>query len=163
VEIMAEFSLMERAPQPTAVVRSTIAVAEIPRFLGHAYEAVARVLASQGITPVGEPFAYYKGVPTTTIELEAGFPVAVPCVPSGEVVASELPGGTIATGTHVGPYDTMVETYQRLTTWINAQGLVLGGAMWETYLSDPQQEPDATKWRTEIFWPVTSVPAMASR
>jgi effector-binding domain-containing protein len=160
---VSEFSLLERAPQPTAVVRSTIAVTEIPKFLGHAYEAVMRVLASQGITPVSEPFAYYLGAPTTTVDLEAGFPVAVPCAAGGEVVPSELPGGTFATGMHVGPYETMVETYQHLTTWITAHGLVPGEAMWETYLSDPQQEPDPTKWRTQIFWPVTPASVAASR
>ena len=136
--MVSEFSLLERASQPTAVVRSTIAVSEIPKFLRHAYEAVMRALASQGMTPVGGPFAYYMDAPTATVELEAGFPVAAPCAPSGEVVASELPGGTIATGTHISPYETMVDTYQHLTTWVRAQGLVPGGAMWETYLSDPQ-------------------------
>ena len=160
---MSEFSLLERAPQPTAVVRSTIAVSEIPKFLGHAYEAVMRVLAAQGISPVGEPFAYYIGAPTTTVELEAGFPIGTPCAPSGEVVPSELPGGSVATGTHIGSYETMVDTYQQLTTWIAAQGLVPGDSMWEIYLSDPQQEPDRTKWRTQIFWPVTPAPVTASR
>jgi len=159
---MSEFSLLERAPQPTAVVRSTIAVSEIPKFLGHAYEAVMRVLAMQGITPVGEPFAYYLGAPTTTVELEAGFPVAVPCAQSGEVIPGQLPGGTVATATHVGPYETMVHTYEHLTNWINDQGLIPGEGMWEIYLTDPQKEPDPTMWRTQIFWPVSAAPVAAS-
>ena len=160
---MSEFSLLERAPQPTAVVRSTIAVSDIPKFLGRAYAAVMRVLAIQGITPVGGPFAYYRGAPTTTVEIEAGFPVAVPCASDGDVLAGELPGGTIATATHVGPYETMVDTYERLTNWISAQGLLPGEAMWESYLTDPQQEPDPTKWRTHIFWPVSPAHVAASR
>lgn len=160
---MSEFSLLERSPQPTAIVRSTIAVSEIPEFLGRAYQAVMRVLAIQGITPMGEPFAYYRGAPTTTVDIEAGFPVAVPCAPGGDVLQGELPGGTIATATHVGPYETMVNTYERLTNWITAQGVVPGEAMWETYLTDPQQEPDPTKWRTQIFWPVSTVHVAATR
>jgi effector-binding domain-containing protein len=159
---MSEFSLLERIPQPTAVVRSTIAVSEIPNFLGHAYEAVMRVLAMQGITPAGEPFAYYLGAPTTTVDLEAGFPVAAPCARSGEVIPGQLPGGTVATATHVGPYETMVDTYQHLTSWITAQGLVPREGMWEIYLTDPQEEPDPTKWRTQIFWPVSTAPVAAS-
>ena len=70
---MSEFSLLERSPQPTAIVRSTIAVSEIPEFLGRAYQAVMRVLAIQGVTPMGEPFAYCRGAPTTTVDIEAGF------------------------------------------------------------------------------------------
>jgi effector-binding domain-containing protein len=158
---MSEFSVVERAPQPTAVVRATIAMADIPKFLGHAYEAVMQVLGSQGIAPVGEPFAYYLGKPTTTIELEAGFPIAVPCVAAGEVMPGELPGGSIATGTHVGPYEKMVETYNELMAWLAHENLVPGEQMWEIYLSDPAQEPDPTKWRTQIFWPVSAAAVTA--
>ena len=158
---MSDFSLVERAPQPTAVVRATIPVAEIPTFLGHAYAAVIQALNSQGMTPVGEPFAYYRGAPTTTVDLEAGFPIAMPCAPLGEVTVSELPGGTVAVGVHVGPYESLVETYNLLMSWMTTQGVLPGEGMWEIYLSDPSQEPDASKWRTEIFWPVSRIPARA--
>ena len=160
--MMSEFSLVERPAQPTAVVRATIPIGEIPKFLGHAYEAVMQAMNAQGLTPVGEPFAYYLGAPTTTVELEAGFPIIAPCAPTGEVTPSELPGGTLAFAVHVGPYETMVETYNRLMNWMTAQGLVAGEGMWENYLSDPSQEPDASKWRTQIFWPVSRVPAAAT-
>ena len=158
---MSEFSRIERAPQPTAVVRSTIPVTEIPKFLGHAYAAVMQAINAQGITPVGEPFACYPGAPTTTIELEAGFPIAAPCASLGEVVPSQLPGGSVATGVHVGPYETMVETYNQLMSWMTTHRLVPGEGMWEIYLSDPSQEPDASKWRTHIFWPVSRAPIAA--
>ncbi len=159
---MSEFSLLERAPQPTAVVRATIPVSDIPAFLGRAYQSVVQVLEAQGIAPVGEPFAYYLGAPTTTVEMEAGFPVAAACEPSGDVVPGVLPGGTVATGVHVGPYDTMVDTYNRLMAWVADQGLVPQKGMWEVYLTDPQKQPDPSTWRTEIFWPVTAAPVLAS-
>ena len=158
---MSEFSLVERSPQPTAVVRATIPISEIPTFIGHAYEAVIHALNSQGMTPVGAPFAYYLAKPTTTVELEAGFPIAAPCAPVGEITPSELPGGTVAVTVHVGPYETMVETYNLLMSWMTAQGLVAGEGMWEIYMSDPSKEPDASKWRTQIFWPVSRAPVAA--
>lgn len=158
---MSEFLLLERKPQPTAVVRATIPVAEIPAFLGRAYEQVMQALRAQGGAPVGPPFAYYLGMPTATVDMEAGFPVAIPYSESGDVVPSELPGGNIASTMHVGPYERMVDTYNALMHWIDERGLVAGQSMWEIYLSDPQQEPDSSKWRTQIFWPVTraQVPA----
>ena len=159
---MSEFSLLERAPQPTAVMRATIPVSEIPAFLARAYATVVQVLGAQGIAPIGAPFAYYLGAPTTTVEMEAGFPIAAACQPSGDVVPGVLPGGTVATGTHVGPYEKMVDTYNRLTAWIAEQGLTLGNGMWEIYLTDPQQEPDPSKWRTQIYWPVTAAPVGAT-
>jgi effector-binding domain-containing protein len=158
---MLELSLTQRAAQHTAVVRAMIPTGQIPAFLGHAYGAVIQALSAQGMTPVGEPFAYYLHAPTPNVEMEAGFPVATQCMPSGDVVPSELPGGTIASVTHVGPYEAMVETYNQLNAWATEQGLVLGESMWETYLIDPQQEPDSNRWRTQVLWPVATarVPA----
>ena len=158
---MLNFALIERAAQPTAVVRATIPVTEIPAFLGPAYGKVMQALAAQGIAAVGPPFAYYLHAPTATIEIEAGFPVATPCAPKGEVAPGELPGGSIATVTHVGPYEAMMATYEQLKTWVGAQGLTLQEGMWEVYLSDPQQQPDSSKWQTEIYWPVARVPVLA--
>ena len=152
---MSEFSIVQRAPQTTAVVRGTVAVADIPKFLGEAYGAVMQALAAQGIAPVGEPFAFYLGMPTATVELEAGFPIAEQCKAAGTVIPGELPGGTTVTGTHVGPYETMVDTYNQMMAWMAHEHLVPGAQMWEIYLSDPAQEPNPSKWRTQIFWPVS--------
>ena len=159
---MSDFSLILRAPQPTAVVRAKIPVSEIPKLLGDAYHQVMQVLASQGVTPVGAPFAYYLAPPTTSVDMEAGFPVAVPCLPAGDVVPSQLPGGSVATGTHVGPYERMVDTYNLLMAWISEQGLIPEEGMWEIYETDPQREPDPARWRTQIFWPVRTAPVAAS-
>jgi len=55
---------------------------------------------------------------------------------------------------HVGPYDTLSSTYEALQAWIETQGRTPATAMWEVYLTDPDQEPDPSKWRTEVYWPV---------
>ena len=54
----------------------------------------------------------------------------------------------------VGPYDTTDKTYHVMVAWIGEQGLTPSDVRWETYLSDPQAEPDPATWRTQIFWPV---------
>jgi effector-binding domain-containing protein len=79
------------------------------------------------------------------------------------VVPSQLPGGTVVSGIHIGPYEKLAETYAAMGDWAATQGLTLSGPMWEVYRSDPQQEPDASTWRTEIFAYVVraSVPVSA--
>ena len=71
----------------------------------------------------------------------------MPCVAAGEVIPVDPPGGTIATGTHVGPCEKLVDTYNELMAWLAQEKLVP---------SDPVLEPDASKWRTQIFWPVSA-------
>jgi hypothetical protein len=34
----------------------------------------------------------------------------------------------------------------------DANGLTRGPVMWESYLSDPQSQPDPADWRTRICW-----------
>lgn len=52
---------------------------------------------------------------------------------------------------HVGPYDTMAETYDGLRRWCAGQGITLAGGTWEEYLSDPETDPST--WQTRIVWP----------
>jgi effector-binding domain-containing protein len=64
-----------------------------------------------------------------------------------------LPGGPAVQVVHVGPYDTLSESYERLARWAGDQGLALGPVMWETYLTEPT--PEATEpMQTRITWPV---------
>jgi effector-binding domain-containing protein len=60
----------------------------------------------------------------------------------------------VVTGTHVGPYEALAQTYEQLTAWARAEGLPLAEGMWESYLSDPGAEPDPSTWRTLIVWPL---------
>jgi effector-binding domain-containing protein len=41
-----------------------------------------------------------------------------------------------------------------LEAWIAEQGRRPAGAPWEVYWSDPREEPDSARWRTEIVWPI---------
>ena len=127
---------------------------ELPQFFQRALGQVSGAMQAQGIQPAGAPFALYFGMPGETIEVEAGFPVQKPVSDAGPVHPGKLPGGKCAHGMHIGPYDTMKETYGQLMKWVGAQQLTPHQEMWEVYLSDPQREPDSKKWRTEIFWPV---------
>ena len=81
-------------------------------------------------------------------------PVASRMDGAGRVKAGELPGGRVATVTHMGPYDELPQTWAALTEWMGAQGLQPAGAPWEVYVTDPGAEPDQSKWRTDIFFPV---------
>ncbi len=58
------------------------------------------------------------------------------------------------TAIHRGPYDGLPESYQQIEKWIREQGLAVAGAPWETYLTDPGENPDPATWETEIVQPV---------
>jgi effector-binding domain-containing protein len=148
------FSVEEIEPQAAAAVRAEVPMAEIRDVFDRAFPAVVQALAAQGIEPVGAPFGFYPRMPGETVAVVVGFPTAGPVVAHGEVEPFELPGGRVVTGTHVGPYEGLEQTYGELVAWAQEQGLTLAEGMWESYLSDPSAEPDPATWRTQLTWPL---------
>jgi hypothetical protein len=59
-----------------------------------------------------------------------------------------------AWGVHIGPYDTIAQSYTKQQTWMAAQGHGPATEMWECYLSDPKVDPDPATWRTRIVCPL---------
>ena len=123
-------------------------------FFARAFHAVMSAIGAQGVLPAGPPLGCYLGMPTDTVDVAAGFPVGRPITAVGDVTPMQLPGGRAVTTVHVGPFDTLTQTYAELAAWMAAQGLQPAEMMWEVYLSDPQNQPDPATWRTQIMWPV---------
>ena len=72
----------------------------------------------------------------------------------GRVKASTLPAGRIAETWHYGRYHELPKSHNRLEKWFKDKGLTSAGGHWAVYWTDPGMEPDASKWRTQILWPV---------
>jgi effector-binding domain-containing protein len=146
--------MIECPERQTAAIRERVPMTELTEFFSRAFGETMTVLQAQGVHPVGAPFGKYYGHPAETVDVEAGFPVANAITASGSVVPGTLPGRMLVEAIHVGRYDTMERTYSEIEDYFAKEHLEPGPVMWESYLTDPEAEPDAAKWRTEICWPV---------
>ena len=144
-------TITAREAVPTAVIRESVSVDGLADFYDRAYGAVAETLGRQGVQPAGAAFGYYLSMPTERFELEAGFPTGAPIVPDGDVVGSELPGGTVARATHVGGYDSLGDSWDALVAWAAEQGRTPEGRMWEVYVTEPTPQMDPATLRTDLF------------
>ena len=142
------------AGQPVAVVRENVRMDALPAFFDRAFGAVMAALQAQGAGPAGPPFALYRGMPTETVDVEAGFPIAGRFTDTGGVVPAELPETDAFEAIHTGPYDTLPATYDAIRQRIEADGGAPADLMWEYYLSDPREQPDPATWQTRVVWPV---------
>ena len=152
---MTEIRIDDAPEQHTAVVHEQVPMAELLDVDGLSGRAEVRAEGRpDGHGPLGADGVHGR-LEGTREEVLQGFPVATPIEDADGVVASTLPGGEVVEAVHIGPYDTMETTYAEIAAWMAAQGLRPGPVMWESYLTDPGNEPDPATWRTLIVWPTT--------
>lgn len=148
------FETTEIGSQPMLAIRATSTMDKLEDLMGSLFGEVYGYIQESGEQPAGMPFSRYHSMDGATVDLECGMPVASPMDGKGRVQAGELPAATVATVTHLGPYQNLPRTWSALTEWIGSEGLEPAGAPWEVYVTDPGAEPDQSKWRTDIFFPV---------
>jgi len=153
--LIPEPTLVHCTEQPTAVLREKVGMDSLTEFFGRAFGTVVEEAKRQRVQLTGPPFALYRGMPTDTVDVEAGFPIPGNLSDTETVVAGVLPETDAFEALHTGPYDTLGETYTAIHDRIRAAGRTPSEAMWEFYLNGPSTEPDPLKWQTRVVWPVT--------
>jgi effector-binding domain-containing protein len=152
--------IVTRTEQPYVAIRGQVSMAEIAGFAVRTGE-VFSWLGAHGLPPAGPPFLKYNVIDMASqLEIDNGVPVAAPAAGEGEVISGVLPAGRYATLTHVGHPSELAEATKTLLDWAAGQGLTwdmspgADGERWgsrlEIYLTDPREEPDMSKWVTQL-------------
>lgn len=142
-------------------IRVNVNIAEIPAKLPPLIPEVRAWLEKNNLKPDGPPFFQYVAVNSHhQMVAEVGFPVKKSLAGDGRVIPGYLPAGRYATLMHMGDYAGLRKANMDLDAWIKENGLkekhklTADGKEWgtrmELYLTDPQQEPDHDKWRTDV-------------
>jgi effector-binding domain-containing protein len=138
--------------QYTAVVRDEIPRPDLPAWLRLAYHDVALYLRRWRIEAAGPPFARFTFL-GDQVAIEAGFPVGQEIAGQGRVQPSRLPDGPAVVTTHYGRYENLEDAYAAARRWLATHGRAPTGAHWEVYYTDPAEEPDSSRWRTDVVVP----------
>jgi len=149
-----------RDEQPYAAIRATVTMADLGQLAARFGEVFAW-LGARGVAPAGAPFFKYNVIDMEReLEVEAGVPLAAPVVGDDQMVSGVLPAGQYVTLTHVGPPSELIDANRQLLEWAAEQDLTWDvsaddhGERWvsrlEIYLTDPDVEPDMSKWETEL-------------
>ena len=159
---MSAPEIVTRAEQPYVAIRGHVSMAELGAFAVRTGEVFAW-LGSRGLTPAGPPFLKYNVIDMMRqLEVENGVPLTAPVenTGDGEVISGVLTAGRYATVTHVGHPSELVGATKALLDWAAGHGLTWDvspgetGERWgsrlEFYLTDPREEPDMSKWITQL-------------
>ena len=122
-----EFETKHIDTQPILSIRASTAMDKIGEAMGPLFGEVYGCIQQSGQEPAGMPFAIYHSMDGGMVDFECGMPVASPMEGVGRVQAGELPAGTVATVTHMGPYDALRQTWEALMEWMRSQGLQPAG------------------------------------
>lgn len=72
------------------------------------------------------------------------------------IVSALLPGETVASVIHLGPYHELEILYPALGTWIEEHGYVVTGPPRNAILTNHACVSNPAEYQTEVMWPITT-------
>ena len=152
--MLDEPQIVKTSAQPAAVIRLTLARAEMPRVMGPGMGELMAAVAAQRIATAGPIFAHHLKMDPRTFDFELGVPVAKPVAAAGRVKPGQLPAVTVARTVYHGPYEGLPAAWAEFGAWIAAEGHTPAADLWECYVAGPESSPDPATWKTELNRPL---------
>jgi len=124
-----------------------------PDIYSNSYQGIYAYLAEDANTVVGSPACFYE-----SWDMESGttsFRVALASTSSKEgndaVLKDTFEGGKAIKAIYQGDYEGSGLAHNAIEEYLNSNGLEMNGAAIELYVTGPADEPNASKWITEII------------
>lgn len=150
-----EITRVELDPQPILFIQRRVPRDELQSLFSECFMKLFQYAMQNGLAIAGRPTARYVEVGTGLWTVDSCVPVAATAETEGEIQAGTLQGGPAARAIHLGPYEDLYQTYVAIERWTESNGYSSNGAAWESYVTDPGEEQDSAKWRTDVYWPIT--------
>lgn len=153
--------VVSRTAQPYVAIRTSATVQEMPGVVPKFVPRLLDFLKERKVEPDGPVFMRFLVIDMTKkIEVEVGFPVAKRVKGAGDVVSGVIPSGRYVSSQFIGI--EFVRGNAELQSWAKARNLKFdytekgGVSRWrsraEFYIDGPKDNPDPTKWRSEILY-----------
>ncbi len=146
--------LVELPTRYVAVLREQVPTPNLSAAFGRLFPAAYGQAAQEGASDIGHVVALYHAMDEAQTDVSAGVEVGAGYAPAAPLRLIELAAGEAAKVDYYGPYHGIGAAHEAVLAWCAAHGREPGGAHQERYITDPAQEPDASKWLTEVIVPL---------
>jgi effector-binding domain-containing protein len=135
--------------RPLAVVRRRATKPELARIIPEACGTVWNVVRAQKLRGGRHVTVYFDEV----WNVEIGVELDAPFAGDGEVVPSTTPAGTVATTTHLGPYQQLAAAHDAIQQWCKRNGHTPVRPCWEIYGHwQDAWNNDPSQIRTDVYY-----------
>ncbi|MDD5695623.1 MAG: SRPBCC family protein [Bacteroidales bacterium] len=139
--------------QPTISIKDSATLDMVGPKMGERYGKLMKFMTEKNIQMAGAPFTiHYSWDYNRPFIFEAGVPVQSPAKGEGEIMATEIAAGDVICAPYYGPYTGLGSLHEKLQLYLAAKHIQCVGYPWEVYITDPQSEPDTSKWLTMIYF-----------
>lgn len=116
--------------------------------------AVNGFMTSQGLESTAPPMSIVHEWKPEKVVLEMAIPVRDSVAVPDSLTMGKIPAGSALKMKHMGNYMNLSNTWAAFEDYNAANQVVPRWYPYEVYVTDPGQEPDTSKWVTEIVYPV---------
>lgn len=152
----SEINIKQEDKKHALVVKDSSKCSEVIMAIGKIFGTVMQYIGANKIECTSPPFVRYLfwDEKADKCTMESGVFVKGPVASSGNIKYVEIPAQKVVSAIHTGAYESISNTHAALNNFIKEKKLIISGAPYEIYITDPEKEPDITKWQTEVCYPV---------
>lgn len=139
---------------PVITIREKTTDADLPATLGKLYGELMAYANEQGLEVEGKPFAAYHEWNPPSVDVEAGLATKTLAKKTDRINAYKTDETEVVYISHFGSYESSEASHMVIGYWMEENKREAAGPPFEVYVSDPDSEPDTTKWQTDIYYPL---------
>jgi effector-binding domain-containing protein/uncharacterized protein YndB with AHSA1/START domain len=151
-----DIQVKQMEKQYAVVIMDSSKCDEVDLMMGKVFGEIGQFIGENKLEISGPPIAraYLWDEKANRYVAEIGFPVKNKFADKGNIRCIEIPAAKVVSAIHNGSYETTGNTHMAIDKYIKDNKLVVIGIPMEIYITDMEKEPDMTKWKTEIVYPV---------
>ena len=136
-------------------IKEELAVENIAAHYADNFPKVFSACQKNKIEMAGMPCGlfYSQDIKEETMEVAQAIPVATKTSLKG-YENIELPAGKCLKVDYYGDYDGAVAAHDAIEAYCKSKGIKTTTPVIEQYITDPEAEPDTSKWLTTIYYPI---------